>query len=131
MVILMEQNRKIVLGAGTAMLIFIIGFIILIAFNSSSSIFYWGLLVGVVFGIGTCIYLAEAWDPIGLQPTNPNTSKASWNLLWVVPLGVFAANILSNFISDVVGGLLLGCLFSWLEITFGYLIIQAWRYRPK
>ena len=124
----MEQNRKIVILVGPFLLLILT---LLTVFTENSPIFYWGILVGVIFGIGTCIYLAEAWDPVGLQPTNPNTSKASWNLLWVVPAGVVAANILPDLLGDVVGGLLLGSLFSWLEITFGYLIIQAWRYRPK
>lgn len=127
--IFMEQNRKIGIISISFVLIIVTGFIIL--GSSMSAIFRWGLLVGVVFGIGMCVYLAEAWDPVGLQPTNPNTSKASWNLLWVVPLGVIAANILSKLVSDVIGGLLLGSLLSWVEITLGYLIIQAWRYRPK
>ncbi|VAW30022.1 hypothetical protein MNBD_CHLOROFLEXI01-5242 [hydrothermal vent metagenome] len=127
----MEQNRKIALITGTLGLSIITGFIVLIAQNSDSAIFYWGLIVGVIFGIGMCVYLAEAWDPVGLQPTNPNTSKANWNILWVVPLGIVAANILSNFVSDVIGGLLLGCLFSWLEITMIYFVFQLWWHRPK
>lgn len=124
----MEQNRKIIILVGPFLLLILT---LLTVFTENPPIFYWGIPVGIIFGIGTCIYLAEAWDPVGLQPTNPNTSKASWKLLWVVPAGVVAANILPDLIGDVVGGLLLGCLFSWLEITFGYLIIQAWRYRPK
>lgn len=129
--IYMEQDRKIALVTGILGLSIITGFIVLIAQNSDSPTFYWGLLVGVVFGIGTCIYLAEAWHPVGLQPTNPSTSKASWNLLWVVPLGVVAANILSDFVGDVIGGLLLGCLFSWLEITMIYFVFQLWWHRPR
>ena len=127
----MEQDRKIGLVSGTVLITIITCFGVLIVYRSDSTIFYWGMLVGVVFGLGTCVYLADAWDPISLQPTNPRTSKASWNLLWVVPLGIIAANILSNLVGDVIIGLLLGCLFAWLEITLGYAIIQAWRYRPK
>lgn len=128
MLIFMEQDRKVGLVSLSLVLIVIT---LLTIFTENSSIFYWGMLVGILFGIGTCIYLAEAWDPVSLQPTNPNTSKASWKLWWVVPLGVVAANILPDLLGDVLGGLLLGCLFSWLEITFGYLIIQAWWHRPK
>ena len=128
---LMEQDRKIALVAGTIGLGIISGFIILIARNSNSIAYYWGLLIGIVFGIGMCVYLAEAWDPNALQPTNPTTSRASWNLLWVIPLGVFAANILSDVVGEVVGALLLGCIFSWLEVTMIYFVFQLWWHRPR
>lgn len=124
----MEQNRKVALITGTVGLIILT---LITIFTENSPTFYWGIPVGIVFGIGMCIYLAEAWDPVGLQPTNPNTSKAGWNILWVVPLGIVAANILPDLVGDVIGGLLLGCLFSWLEITMIYFVFQLWWHRPK
>lgn len=127
----MEQDRKIGLVIFTIVLGIIVGFAVLFAYTTASTVYYWGLLIGVFFGVSMCIYLAEAWDPVGLQPTNPNTSKASWNLLWVVPLGVFAANILADYVSDVVGDLILGCLSSFLIITLAYSVFQAWWHRPK
>ncbi|VAW36394.1 hypothetical protein MNBD_CHLOROFLEXI01-922 [hydrothermal vent metagenome] len=127
---LMEQNRKIGVFGGIFLIIIFTGIIIDVS-REDYPIFTWGLLVGIVFGLGTCIYLAEAWDPIGLQPTSSSTSKASWNLLWVVPLGALAANILSRFLGQEITYLLMGCIFAWLEITIGYFVIQAWRYRPK
>lgn len=124
-----EQNRKIGIVTISLVLVIVTGFVVFGVYNSS--VFRWGLLVGIVFGIGMCIYLAGAWDPINLQPTNPNTSRASLDLLWVIPLGIIAAKVLSNFLSDIIEGLLLGCLFSWLEITLIYFVFQLWWHRPK
>ena len=125
----MEQNRKI--GIFASSLLMILFTYIIVNGASESATFQWGLLCGTVFGLGTCIYLAEAWDPVSLEPTNPSTSKASWNLLWVVPLGALVANVLSRILGQEIQYLLMGCIFSWLEITFGYFVIQAWRYRPR
>ena len=125
----MEQNRKIVILIGPFLLL--IFTYIIFNVTSESIISRWGLLCGAVFGLGTCIYLEEAWDPVGLEPVNPRTSKAGWHLLWVIPLGALAANVLSRMLGQEIQYLLMGCIFSWLEITFGYFVIQAWRYRPK
>lgn len=116
----MEQDRKIALVAGTIGLIILT---LITVFTENSPTFYWGIPVGIIFGIGMCIYLAQAWDPINLQPSNPKTSKASWSLWWVVPLGIVAANILPDLVGEVIGGLLLGCIFAWLEITMIYFIV--------
>ncbi|MEZ4591354.1 MAG: hypothetical protein R3D55_09450 [Chloroflexota bacterium] len=125
----MEQNRKIVVFIGPLLLLLFT--YIIVNGSSESVVFQWGLLCGAVFGLGTCVYLAEAWDPVNLAPTSPSTSKASWNLLWIVPLGALAANILSRILGQEIQYLLMGCIFAWLEITFGYFVIQAWWHRPK
>lgn len=124
----MEENRKFVIVGGIGLLV-VLTFLTVVTDNSP--MFFWGLPIGIVFGVATCLYLSEAWDPYMLEPTNPNTKKASGNLLWVVPLGVLAANLASRFLGDEIGQLLSGCAFAWIIVTFGYFVIQAWRYRPK
>jgi hypothetical protein len=124
----MEENRKLGIIGGIGLLVVLI-FLTIVTDNSQ--LFFWGLPIGVIFGVATSVYLSEAWDPHLLKPTNPNTKKASWKLLWVVPLGVLAANLLPRFLGEEIGQLLSGCTFAWIIVTFGYFIIQAWRYRPK
>ncbi len=122
----MDENRKFGIVGGLGLL-FAFSFLLVVTYHPL--LFYWGLPLGFILGIVTCIYLSEAWDPYLLEPRNPKTKKASWNLLWVVPLGVLVANITSKFLGEDVRQLLLGCAFGWIFVTFGYFIIQAWRYR--
>ena len=123
----MEEERKFVIVGGIGLL-GTLTFLLLVVDKTFT--FFWGLPIGLLFGIATWFYLSEAWDPCLLEPTNPSTEKAALNLLWVVPLGVIAANILTEVLSNEVGQLLSGCAFAWIQVAFGYIIIQAWRHRP-
>lgn len=122
----MQQNRKIGIACGIFVLFAIT---ILLVYGGLSSEFYWGIPIGIMFGIAMCIYLSETWDPYLLSPKNSNTKKASLGIVWVVPLGVFVANLLSSFLDEKIGMILTGSIITWIYITFAYFIIQAWRYR--
>lgn len=122
----MQQNRKIGILSFLFVLFVITILVIVIDF---SPFFYWGIPIGILFGIAMCIYLSEAWDPYLLAPKNPRAKKASLKIVWFVPLGVFVANILSYFLDDNIGLILTGSIITWIYITFAYFIIQAWRYR--
>ena len=128
----MEENRRgVILGFIALLTMFFVIYITQVIAGYMVNTFYWGLSLGLLFGLVTCLYLNEAWDPEFLEPTNPETEKASMRLLWVVPLGTVTASITAKYFSVNITYLLSGIIFSWLSITIGYMAIQAWRYRPK
>ena len=105
----MEENRRAAIILGLALL----------------------LMFLVILGFGSWIYLNYSWDPFYLQPRNPEVRKASWNLWWVVPLGVVSATWLSGLLKEEPLYFVLGIVISWIFNTVGYLIVQACTHRPK
>jgi uncharacterized membrane protein YeiB len=128
----MEEDRRIVIYLGPALL-----FGLLVIFVTQAMVgfivhtFYWGLPLGLLLGIPTWMYLHDAWDPVYLRPTNEDTARASWRLWWVVPLGVISANLLLDWFNKEVVHFILGIVIAWVYATIGYLVVQAWRHRPK
>ena len=128
----MEENRRATILIATALLFaFFVIYITQLAVGYIVYTFYWGLPLGLLFGLATCLYLSETWDPELLEPTNPKTEKTSFRILWVVPLSVIVARIISQYTNEKVDYLIFGSIFAWIFVTLTYMIIQAWRYRPK
>jgi hypothetical protein len=95
--------------------------------------FYPSTIVGILFGIATCIYLSEAWDPENLTMKQPSTraikSRISWH--WGAPLGVLAGNIAAQFLGNEIRNLFMGLFYGWFYLVTIYMIVQVWRHRPK
>ncbi len=127
----MQEQRKtvILLGSGTLFAFWTLAFLAILTGNLHAA-FYWGNAIGIVFGVGTWVYLSEAWDPVNLKTTG-NRKQADWRVLWVVPFSVVLTRVLDNWISDEISDLLLGAALTWVSLTMGYMVFQAWRYRPK
>jgi hypothetical protein len=128
----MEENRRTGVYLGLALLF------MLTVINVTQAMvgnivytFYWGLPLGLLFGIPTWMYLHDAWDPVYLRPRNEDTARASWRLWWVVPLGVVSANLLSDWLNQGALYFVLGIVMAWIYATVGYGVVQAWRHRPK
>lgn len=95
------------------------------------AIFYWGGLIGIVFGIGTWFYLAQTWDPINMRPKNEKDRADLRKLWWVVPGGLVLARLLPQLVGQNVTDLLAGMVVTWLFLTLGYAIFQLWRHYPR
>lgn len=120
----MDHDRKIVVLGGIFFLFLCtIGLII---GGKQPVALYWGIPAGIIFGFGTCIYLADVWDPRLLAS---RTKMASSKILWFVPLGILAAKLSSYILGEFISWMLVGVFIPWIYITFSYFIIQAWRYR--
>jgi hypothetical protein len=50
---------------------------------------------------------------------------------WAVPLGVLVGNIVTQFFGKEISNLVGGCTLAWLNLSLGYMAIQAWRHKPK
>ena len=93
--------------------------------------FYWGVPIGSILGIGTWFYLAKVWDPVNLQTKN-GAKRANLNLLWlVIPGGIILARILPRLIGERADNIFLGISLTWIFLTVGFLVVQAWRHRPR
>ncbi len=114
------------------MVFFTIGIIINYLGDDLTWVFYPSFLVGMLFGLGTCIYLADAWDPELLtMKRKKQDSKKSIPWTWGAPLGVLVGNIVAKFLGNDFRNMLVGVWVGWFLMTLFYIIIQVWRYRPK
>ncbi len=122
-----------------AILVFILVltlFCFLITMNISSGYvqnsFYWGILIGILPGTASWLYLYSTWDPVNLQPKNENikTLDPKWIPL-VVVLGLVFSRITEYLFPAVINQLINGFLVSWIFMGVGYMIIQAWKHRPN
>jgi hypothetical protein len=101
-------------------------------FGTITSSFFWGLPIGILFGVGTCVYLGETWDPVNLRPKNPSASQVDGRIIWVAPIaGVLLSNLLTEFLPLVINNLILGTFLPWIFVTTGYVVVQALRHRPR
>ena len=81
----------------------------------------WGILIGIVFGFLSCIYLKITYDIITMSPKDTN-SLFSDNRGYVgVLLGVFLANIVTRFMGIEIRNFVVGCSVTWLLIVFIYI----------
>lgn len=133
----MEDNRKIGLLCG--------GFVIL--FFVTITVFNWltiappsgseqlGLLTGILGGILICRYLAVAWNPVTLQPTDSKTSAGrDLNTGCILPIitisSILTTSLLTILFKADFAAFIRG-LASIFVIVFGYMMIQGWRHRPR
>lgn len=93
--------------------------------------FYWGLPVGFIFGISTCLLISETWDPVYLRPKKVSNTQGGRLVYWAVPIGVLMANILTRIFNQEVIDFVLSITLAWLFITLGYIALQVWRHSPK
>ncbi len=101
-------------------------FIDVISRQVVSSIFLWGIPSGILFGIGTCMYLSKAWDPVNLRPTSSKTRKADLRLLWIViPGGVVLSELLPPLLGEEITSLIISCVGSWFILTLGYVVVKV------
>ena len=133
---MVEEERKfrknMILLAMGVMIIFTVGIMLNFFGNDLIWVFYPSLLVGMLFGVGTCIYLASAWDPELLaMKRKADGSKKSISWVWGLPLGVLVGNILARYFGNGFRNMLMGVLLGWFFLTLTYTVIQVWRYRPK
>ena len=128
----MEHNRKTVIYGGLFLLIF---FSILVIptnlFFLPESTFYWGLLLGTIIGTGFCYHIHQTWDPVHLQPKNPDHEQADSRILWVIPLGVMVARVVAELFGDKIADFMMGAFLVMAYMSMGFFIIQAWRHRPR
>ena len=127
----MEKNRHMIVLLFVALIFALVFLAVPQLINGNlSQAFYWGIPFGLLFGLAISLYLSETWDPELLQPVNPE-SRASLRILWVVPLGVAFASITSKYLDDAIIDMLAGVIITWLIVSFAYMAIQVWRYRPR
>lgn len=110
----------------------IFGFLLLtiLAGNVPAS-FYYGMPVGIIFGIGTWIYLSNTWDPINLRPKN-SKSSANLRFLWlVIPGSIVLSRVLPQLIGQEMTSLFMGVVLTWLFLTVGYALTRVWWHRPR
>jgi uncharacterized membrane protein len=93
--------------------------------------FYFGLPIGALCGLATCLVIWETWDPVQLRPKNPNEGKFFNHWYWFVPLGVIVANIFARLFSNEITDLFLSCTLAWLFLVLGYIAFQVWRNQPN
>lgn len=93
-----------------------------------------GLVLGMIFGLATCLYAHRAWDPVNLQPTNHNAMPAS-NKGWALPLsvggGILLSNLTSKFLHSDSNIIISWCIVVWFLTTIGYMFIQLLLNYPK
>ena len=105
-----------------------LGILAILSGNVSNS-FYWGIVIGILPGIATWNHLKGSWDPEILQPKGGRkTLDTKWIPL-VVLLGMFVTRIFDQFLPVDVDHMITGFIATWLFMTMGYMIIQAWRHR--
>ncbi|MAT96291.1 MAG: hypothetical protein CL608_04040 [Anaerolineaceae bacterium] len=125
-------RKSMILLAMGIMIVFTIGIILNLVSNDLIWVFYPSLLAGMLFGVGTCIYLASAWDPKLLaMKKKEDGSKKSISWVWGPPLGVLVGNIIASFLGNGFRNMLMGVLLGWFYLSLTYIIIQVWRHRPK
>jgi hypothetical protein len=92
-----------------------------------------GIFLGICTGGLVCFYLHHAWDPANLHPRNTHarTSSMKRNVLIVVLVGTILSNIGLHVLSPAQRERILAGIVVSIAITFGYVIIQAWRYRLR
>lgn len=83
--------------------------------------FFYGGFVGLILGIATCLYLANAYDLTTMHPKDPNAPLANSRGYIGALLGVLAANLIISFFGKEVQNLIAGCTVVWLFITMGYI----------
>ena len=129
-----ERNFRIKIILSAVGLLVAVTLMIVINFLGEDLIwvFYPSLLAGMLFGVGTCIYLSDAWDPELLtMKKKGEDSKKTIPWVWGPPLGVLVGNIIASFFGNGVRNMLMGLFFGWFYLTVIFSIVQVWRYRPK
>ena len=97
--------------------------------NNVPNSFYWGIIFAILPGIATWYHLRETWNPKVLQPKGGRkTLDAKW-IPVVVLSGMFVARIFEDILPVDVSQMITGFISTWLFMTTGYLIIQAWMHR--
>ena len=93
--------------------------------------FYSGIPFGAILGVGTWIYLSKTWDPANLQ-TKGGVKQANLNALgWVIIGGLALSRILPRLVGEKAYDLFVGASLTWLFLTMGYIVFQAWRHRHR
>lgn len=129
----MENNRDVgILGALTMLLILAlllpIRFLLLPPTRSDLV----GFIIGVVLSGAMCAYLGRIWDPVRLQPKSLKSTKVDGRWLPIVVIGgVVTARLTGQLLNTQQGAVFGACLMTVTVITTCYLLIQAWRHRPK
>ena len=128
----MGSDRKFVVF-GTIGVISFFAFFIMVnrMLGEITQTFYWGLPLGVGFGIATCFFLAETWDPVYLRPKKPGNAQGRKSVSWAVPIGVLVANIVARIFNQETVDFVLGITLAWLFVTLGYIAFQVWRNSPE
>ena len=128
----MEHSRKLVIIGSVLLIIFIVLLFIFNPKRNTSSPDYWiGLVIGGVLGTLSCIYIAKAWEPIGIRSQNDphNNDSSRW-----MPISVGAGIIVMRIISWILPEyttVLGNCLVSWVFIVLSYFVYQIWVRHPK
>lgn len=129
----LKFRRNIILLLLFLLIVFSLGIISNVLLGALTKLFYPSFAIGLVFGIASCLYLSEIWDPkllaLKKQPKNSSKRHASW--FWAPPLGVLVGNIIAQFLGNDIRNLLIGLLLGWFYMVIIYTGIQVWRYRPK
>jgi H+/Cl- antiporter ClcA len=127
----MEHNRKMaIIGLGSVITLIALLFI----FNPQAETklpSYWiGLIVGGIFGIFSCLYIAIAWGPIDMRSGSSNAKKTDprWMPIAVIG-GIITARITSTVLMPEIGMAIDNCLITWIVIVLGYVVIQIWSRR--
>ncbi len=127
-----SSDRKIIIyGLLGVCVFFLILDVTNVLMGETTTAYFWGLPVGILCGVVTCLSISEKWDPVHLRPKGAKHSYANTRWQWSIPLGVLAANILLNFFDNFIADLIVGVLGGWLYITLGYIAFQVWRHSPR
>lgn len=91
-----------------------------------------GLVFGIVVGVFGCLYLQASWDPAALKPKDPDASTATGCWLPIAVIGgTVAARLTTILFSVETNDFIGGCGTSALVLVISYVMIQAWRHRPR
>ena len=113
-------NRSLI-GTSAFAILFGFGLVMNYFLGELTFTFFWGVLVGVVLGILSCIYLKKTYDVIIMRPKDPNALFADNRGYAGVLLGVFIANIVARYMGIEIRNFVMGLSVIWLFIVFGYI----------
>ena len=130
----MESNRLWPMVVLAAALVFAYACLILVywRYHPLSRTQVMGFGAGLGVGSLLCLYLRKTWDPVHLRPVNPHGQQGAGCWLFVAGTGgVILTRMTTTFLGVHAEEFLVGGLLASLTMIMGYMIIQAWRHRPR
>ena len=82
---------------------------------------FWGMLVGFVLGILSCVYIKKSYDLITMRPKNPKAFLADSRGYGGVLIAALIANVVTRFMGIGIRNFVGGLCIAWLFMVLGYI----------
>ncbi len=119
-----ERCKRILIGIIGLVILFGAGMIMNYLLGEITASILWGLVIGIILSIASCLYLVNAYDLNTMHPKDPNSPLSSNRGYIGVILGVIVANLVTQYFGIEIRNLVMGCCVAWIFITVGFMAVH-------